>query len=180
MNTIKLIKTENPQQLQQIEELYTQAFPACEQKEFALICEKQQQGCADILYIESSGCFCGLAITMKQGDLVLLDYFAIARECRGKGLGSEALAQLFSYYAGARFFLEIESTHVAAANMSQRLSRKSFYLNNQMTEIGIEVFIYETEMELLGHDCTLSFAEYKALYDHTYGNMRPVTLLSDH
>lgn len=177
---MKLIKTTDPQQLQQIEQLYTQAFPACERKEFALICEKQQQGCADILYIEASGSFGGLAITIKQSDLVLLDYFAISEDKRGRGLGSNALRQLFAYYAGARFFLEIESTHVAAANMSQRLSRKSFYLNNQMTEIGIEVFIYETEMELLGHDCTLSFAEYKALYDHTYGNMRPVTLLSDH
>lgn len=176
---MNLIKTDNPQKLQTIKELYMQSFPACERKAFSLICEKQQQGCADILYIEEADSFCGLAITIKKDDLVLLDYFAIAEDKRGKGFGAKALQQLFTYYAGTRFFLEIESTHVAAANMPQRLSRKSFYLKNQMTEIGIEVFIYETEMELLGHGCTLTFAEYKSLYDHTYGNMRPVTLLSD-
>lgn len=173
---MRLIKTNHPQKLQKIKDLYTKAFPACEQKSFSLICEKQQEGCVDILYLEECGRFCGLAITMKQGDLVLLDYFAIAENSRGMGLGSKALQQLFDYYQTQRFFLEIESTHTPAENMPQRLSRKQFYLNNQMQELGMEVFIFETAMELLGHNCSLTFDEYKALYDYAYGKSRPVAL----
>lgn len=176
LSVMKLIKTDHPQKLQKIKNLYTAAFPACEQKPFSLICEKQTMGCADILYLEEMGQFCGLAITMKHDDIVLLDYFSIEESCRSQGLGSKALQELFAYYQGKRFFLEIESTLVPAENMTQRLMRKKFYLNNQMQELGMEVFIFETQMELLGHNCSLTFQEYKTLYDHTYGKMRPVAL----
>lgn len=165
---MQLIKAFESNQLNRIENLYERAFPKCERKPFALICEKQSSGSVDILYLEEQEHFCGLAITMKDRDLVLLDYFAIAEDKRGMGYGSAALAALYSYYSGKRFFLEIESTKEDAENREQRLQRKSFYLKNGLTELGIEACVFDTNMELLGKEMSLTFNEYLSVYKHVY------------
>ena len=152
-----------------IETLYEKSFPACERKPFSLILEKQKTGNVDVLILEENNQFLGFAITMMDNDLVLLDYFAIAEESRGNGYGSTALHLLFDFYKGKRFFLEIESTHTAAENISQRLLRKQFYLSNDMTELGIEATVFETDMELLGHNISLTFEEYQDIYRNIYG-----------
>ena len=153
----------------QIEDLYIKSFPVCERKPFSLILEKQKTGNVDVLILEKNGRFLGLAITMMDKDLVLLDYFAIAEECRGTGYGSAALHALFDFYKGKRFFLEIESTYAEAANIQQRLLRKEFYLKNELTALGIQATVFETNMELLGHNMTLTFEEYQDIYRNIYG-----------
>ncbi len=166
---MRFIQAESPLQLQQMKALYELAFPSCERKPFSLICEKQKQGTVDILYLEQDDAFCGLAITMKDQDLVLLDYFAIAENRRSAGLGSTALCGLFDYYAGYRFFLEIESTKEESVNKPQRLRRKQFYLKNHMTELGIEANVFGTNMELLVYGAPVTRQEYYAVYENIYG-----------
>lgn len=163
------IQASEKTQLDQIEALYEKSFPKSEKKPFSLICEKQAAGMVDILYIQENDDFCGLAITMKNNDLVLLDYFAIAPEKHGMGCGSAALQQLFRYYEEKRFFLEIETTKEEADNMIQRQRRKRFYLKNDMTELGIDVVVFGTNMELLGHNISLTPEEYLNVYQDTYG-----------
>lgn len=126
----------------------------------------------DIWALEKEQEFIGLAITMKSEDFVLLDYFAIAGEKRASGYGSEALKSLQEYYGNKRFFLEIESTHGKADNQEQRERRKRFYLANNMTEMGIRVDVFGTEMELLGYGCSLDFAEYVSVYRDVYGRRK--------
>lgn len=126
----------------------------------------------DIWVLEEKQEFIGFAITMKSKDLVLLDYFAIAGEKRASGFGSEALRSLQKYYGNQRFFLEIESTLGKADNQEQREKRKRFYLANDMTEIGMTVDVFGTEMELLGHGCSLDFAEYTSVYSNVYGRRK--------
>lgn len=166
---MQLIPATEQAQLQQIEALYERAFPEYERKPFTLIREKQATGNVDILYIEEDKTFHGLAITMKDKDLILLDYFAIAEEKHGMGCGSAALRQLFEHYAEKRFFLEIETTKEKADNMIQRQKRKQFYLKNKMTELGIDVTVFGTNMELLGHNMSLTPEEYVGVYQNTYG-----------
>ncbi|MBO5093880.1 MAG: GNAT family N-acetyltransferase [Lachnospiraceae bacterium] len=166
---MQLIQALSPEQLRRIEVLYEKAFPACERKPFSLILEKQAAGTVDVLSLEDNVGFCGLAITMKYNDLVLLDYFAVAEERRGTGLGSAALLALYAYYPARRFFLEIESTKENAANKRQRLQRKHFYLKNGLSELGIDACVFGTNMELLGHNITLTFDEYFSVYKNIYG-----------
>ena len=125
---MKMLHAHTQNHYEQIKTLYENAFPSCERKPFSLILEKQKTGNVDVLILEENNQFLGLAITMMDNDLVLLDYFAITEESRGNGYGSTALHLLFDFYKGKRFFLEIESTHTAAENISQRLLRKQFYL----------------------------------------------------
>lgn len=113
--------------------------------------------------------FSGFAVTMNGNDLVLLDYFAICEEKRGKGLGGKSLRALQEVYRGKRFFLEVESLKVPADNMEERRRRKQFYLNNGMTELGVYAKLFGVEFELLGYECEVSFEDYFSLYDEIYG-----------
>ena len=154
-----------------IKKLYMSAFPKCERKPFAIIRYKQYKRAADVWMLEDAGEFIGLAITMNGPDLVLLDYFAIDDTKRGKGYGSKALKLLQERYAGYRFFLEIERTDVEADNIEERKRRKSFYLQNGMTELKVHAVLFGVKMELLGYQCEVNFEEYRNLYVSNYGNL---------
>ena len=91
-----------------LENLYKSAFPENERKPFAMIREKHREKRTDVWVIEEDGAVSGLAVTMNSEELVLLDYFAIRAEKRGKGLGSASLRALFEKYHGKKFFLEVE------------------------------------------------------------------------
>lgn len=157
----------------QLKELYVRAFPACERKPYEVIEEKQRAGELDVFAIEQDGSFCGLAISVKYKDIVLLDYFAIEDSVRNKGYGSMALMKLCEYYQDKRFILEVESTLENAPNHEQRVARKEFYLRNGWSELGVVVFIYETQMELLGYGTDISFGEYEELYRQSYPERLP-------
>jgi len=155
----------------QIKKLYRTAFPRCERKPLAVIRYKQCKNKADVWVLEDEGEFIGLAITMNGPDLVLLDYFAIDDFKRGKGYGSKAIKRLQEMYKDYRFFLEIERTDVEADNIEERKRRKTFYLQNDMTELNVHAVLFGVEMELLGYQCNVSFEEYYNLYVSNYGRI---------
>ena len=97
---MQLIDARDETRLDAIRKLYFQAFPAAERKPFSLILKKRDEGRAEILSLEESGSFSGLAVTVFSGDLALLDYFAISPALRGQGAGGKALGMLRERYAG--------------------------------------------------------------------------------
>ncbi|MBQ3516651.1 MAG: GNAT family N-acetyltransferase [Lachnospiraceae bacterium] len=154
-----------------ISKLYKKAFPLSERKPLCLIRSTHKKNKADVWLIEDEGTFKGFAITMNSGDLVMLDYFAVAEDARGKGYGSSCLKWLQAQYKGYRFFLEIESIYIKAKNMEQRIGRKSFYERNGMREVGIVAKVFGVELVSMGYDCALTFEEYKKLYTDCYGKL---------
>ncbi len=154
-----------------MKKLYKSAFPRYERKPMFIIWQTYKKGRSDIRIIEENGEFSGMAITLNTGKLVLLDYFAISDDKRGKGLGSNALKELQRLYSGRKLFLEIESTYTNSDNAEERKKRKQFYLNNGMSEMKIMVNLFGTDMEVLGYDCTLSFEEYYSVYSDNYGRL---------
>lgn len=166
---MELKQITDKKQWKRIKALYKAAFPKYERKPFRLIRSMHKKGTADVWYIEDNGRFTGLAATMNHGDLVLLDYFAIAEDCRGQGAGSRALQMLQQHYSGRRFFLEIESVYTEAENLPERIRRKQFYLKNGMTEMRIYAKVGVTEMEVLGYNCTITFPEYQSVYLNNLG-----------
>lgn len=162
-------------QREQLEALYMEAFPKEERKPFSLIIEKQQEGYTEVLSLEDAeGNFCGMAITILYKDIVLLDYFAISAKARGGGIGTEALRMLQERAVGKRFILEIEATDILAKNLQQRIRRKAFYLRNGMHSMGYLVELVGVEMEVLAHDCSLSYEEYQAIYETVYPDRKLV------
>lgn len=164
-------KLESDADWRNISKLYKKAFPLQERKPLWLIRFTHRKKKADVWLIEDDGEFMGFAITMNSGDLVMLDYFAIKEESRGKGYGSRCLKWLQEKYKDYRFFLEIESVYVKAKNMEQRIGRKGFYERNGMQEVGVTAKVFGVELVSMGYSCGLTFDEYKKLYTDCYGKL---------
>lgn len=166
---MNLTETYQKERLDELKNLYKTAFPESEQKPFELMLKKREEGDAEILSIEKSGDFLGLAIVVSRGDLALLDYFAVSPQRRGGGVGGEAFEMLKERYAKKRFFIEIEDTQLAADNSEQRLRRKAFYLRHGMKPLPFKVDLFGVDMELLTSARPLTFEEYHALYQGVFG-----------
>ncbi len=165
---MKLIPVSTLRQWIKIYILYRKSFPKYERKPFKVILNTRKKGNADVWYLEKDGQFCGLAITFNNKNLILLDYFAIDTKKRGLGLGSESLKVLFEHYVNQKFFLEIETVYDECDNLTERLRRKHFYLENGMSEMKIMVNLFGTRMEVLGHNCQLTYEEYASVYYDNY------------
>lgn len=175
---MRIADAADKEQLKKVRSLYEEAFPKSEKKPFGMILRGRKKGNYEILALENEeGAFQGLAITMRYGELVLLDYFAISPECRGTGVGSGALQALQRRYAGKKFLLEIESTlglgeggggkkAVPDAEAALRLRRKEFYLRNGMQPMDFLVDLFGVEMEILTYGCVVTFEEYHSILEH--------------
>ena len=148
--------------------IYRTAFPAAERKPVSIMLRMYRAGKSDIWYCTEDGRFLGLAVTINSPDLILLDYLAVAKACRGHGGGSALIQRLQRQYAGRGFFLEIESTLEPSPNPEQRQKRKAFYLRNGLKELGVTAELFGVNMELLGRDCALDFTGYHAFYRDYY------------
>lgn len=176
---LRLTNASAKEQLKRVRLLYEDAFPRSEKKPFRMILRGRKKGNYEILALEGeNGEFQGLAITMHYGELVLLDYFAIEPACRGNGVGSSALKALQQRYRGKKFLLEIESTvgqeeivgngkgDGYSDESDLRLRRKAFYLRNGMRPMDFLVNLFGVEMELMTYECTVTFEEYHAIFEH--------------
>ena len=144
--------------------LYLRAFPAEERKPFSRIVSMMKEGRTDLWIIRKNGRFAGFASTVNSPDLVLLDYFAVCKSLRGRGVGSAAMKAILDRYAPRGVLVEIESTMIPSDNPEERENRKRFYVNCGMTPMGTEVNLFGIRMELLGCRCLLDFVAYKEFY----------------
>ncbi len=167
--------------LDQVETLYLEAFPAAERKPFSMLEEMQRQGLGEILAMtDDNEAFLGLAVVLRRGDLVLLDYLAVAPEGRSRGVGSETLRQLAARFAGSRLLIEIELPDEAAANNSQRLRRRQFYLRAGFAELDVRVSLAGVPMELLSLGGAVSWEEYHQLQVELIGRENVEKMLRLH
>lgn len=167
---MELKKAKSLKQIINIYKLYRISFPKEERKPFWLILTGALRGNFELFSIEDSKRFKGLAITLKNNDLALLDYLAISPSEKGGGYGSRALDFLKDYYKGFRFFLEIEnSSDEKAPNYRERQLRKKFYEKNGFSPLPFNVNLFGVNMEILGNNCSVDFDEYHNLYKHQFG-----------
>lgn len=148
---------------------YREAFPREERKPFRIIVNMYRQGKSDLWLWQENGQFAGFAATINGNDLVLLDYFAVAKSFRGRGIGTKALAQLQNRYCDRGLFVEIERIYSGADNLAQREKRKQFYRNCGMKELGVDACVFGVEMELLGSRCAMTYEQYRDFYRDNYG-----------
>ena len=154
----------------QLQQLYIRSFPRDERKPFAVIRRMYREGKADIWCILADGRFAGLATTVNGDDLILIDYFAVSRRLRGRGIGRAAVECLLSLYQDKGVFLEIESPDRPGLDRDQRKKRKEFYISCGFAELGVRAKVFGVCMELLGVRCQLDFEGYRRFYGF---NMTP-------
>ena len=103
-------------QLIRLKRLYRRAFPIEERKPFSVIMRMQRRGKSDVWYFEEDGVFLGLATTINGDKQVLIDYFAVSENERGKGNGGKMLQALIEHYSPRGVFLEIEIPYENSKN----------------------------------------------------------------
>ena len=168
MDAIFLVKPEGFMDWMKLYWLYLRAFPAAERKPWGMIRKMYRKGKTDIWCLQRNGKFVGLAITINSPKVILLDYFAVSKGCRGQGVGTAALKAILSRYRGKGFFLEIESTFEPVKDQPMRLRRKKFYLSCGLQEMHTTAVLFGVKMELLGVGCHLDFEDYKDFYRYHY------------
>jgi GNAT superfamily N-acetyltransferase len=125
-------------------------------------------GRADLWTIRMDGRFAGFAATVNGPQVVLLDYLAVKKHFRGRGVGTGAMGLLNESYRDRGFFVEIESTFADAPNQQEREKRKQFYVNCGMEPMGTDVDVFGVRMELLGTRCRMDFESYRNFYRDNY------------
>ena len=150
--------------------LYLQAFPKAERKPWRMIRKMYRLGRSDVWYAMEGSRFAGLAITINSPDVILVDYLAVSKHHRNRGIGGQILTRMKEYYPGKGLFLEIENPYAHTPDQALRQRRKAFYLRCGFTPMQVMVYLFGVEMELLGMDCSLNFEQYQAFYRNYYND----------
>lgn len=162
------LKQAEKKDLLMVRRLYETSFPRVERKPFSRILRNCRKGRMEVLAIWENLSFVGFFVTALCGELVLIDYFAVAEGKRNQGIGGKALCLLQQQYPAKKIFLEIERTDEKATNAAQREKRKNFYLENGMKETGMIWSLFGVPMEILSFSL-LSRAEIVQMYAFLYG-----------
>jgi len=166
---IRLVREMNGQRIERIERLYLDAFPKNERKPFSSMLVKCREGSMEMMAIEDgAGRFLGLVITILHRDKLLLAYFAISPEWRGKGVGSAALALILEHCGDRRLIIEIEDPEAPCGNAAERERRKRFYLSNGMKQMPFRVFLFGEEMLILTNGREVRYEEYHDIFDEVF------------
>lgn len=149
-------------------------FAKGEIKPLARILELYGQGKYFCYGLYDEGEFAGYCflVVSKERDAVLLDYFAISKELRGKGYGSICLTLLKEEIERQKFgtlILEVENPRFGKDEEEKALRRRriGFYIRNGMTLTHLRIFLYDVEYLVMTEKKQEMFLAAKQIY-HTY------------
>ena len=157
-----ILKKADNTNLNDIIKIYEEAFPFIERKPFDVMLNNSDN--MEILAIEDKKTL-GLVISAVYKDIVLVDYLAVDKNERGKNIGSTAINLIRQRYDGKRIYLEIEKPDEKYENNYQREHRKAFYIRNGLRDSGIDVFAYDSEMEIMLFNEPITFEEHMKAYE---------------
>ena len=137
-----------------------QDFPPEELKPFASIARMMEQGIYQAMgyYEDGELCAYSLYVLSKEDEYCLLDYFAVAKEKRGNGVGHRYFTAIKNYlpkhFMNVKgIFIECETLRKVSncAVRTKRERRIAFYLDNkaQRTALASELFGVEYDILLM-------------------------------
>ena len=150
--------------------LYRLSFPRSERKPFRIIRSMWKQGKTDVLCVYSGDKFDGFATTINGSEGTLLDYLAVWKKIRDRGIGSALLQHLIREYGGKGLFVEIENAFENCSNREERMRRRNFYIKNGMEPMDVYACVFGVNMELLGFGMNISFDAYREFYRTNYSD----------
>ena len=156
--------------LEKIRLLYESSFPKEEKKPFPIMLKKLREGKMTFFAIfDDDDTFAGFMLTVDNGRLILLDYFAIMPDKRGGGIGSFALMELCKTYSNRDVVIEIEDERENTPDRADRIRRKSFYLKCGMKIMPFEISLYGVKMRVLTNGADVDFDSYHSIYREVFG-----------
>ena len=166
MTELKRVSTTT---VRQMRDIYLEAFPRRERFSFKLLLKRFKQGKADFWCLMASGKPVGMAYILYEKRLAYLFYLAISSNERGHGYGTEAIEAIRKYYEGSRLFLAVETIDESAANYSQRVRRRDFYLRCGFSYLPCHIKEASVIFDAMSIGGSVSPDEYRALTHNWLG-----------
>lgn len=151
--------------LKELEELYTEAFPANERMPFSQMLSLSKDDRYALRALKDDGAFCGFSFIMRHEEMIYLFYLAVRQDQRGKGYGSALLDDLFQQYPHHCICADIESPQPQADNQLQRLQRRRFYLDRGFADTGYGNLWYGIRYDILAAQRPFSLHAYQGAVD---------------
>lgn len=162
----QLIRQLTIEETEKIYEKYMREdFPASELKSLSVIEDSMNRGNGKTLgMFDENGNLQGYAIIVTHGETALLDYYAVRKELRGKGVGSSFLQELkTSFFQKTVLYVEAEDSDFSAGKQKLiQAKRLSFYEKNGIYSTGLSLYVYGVIYRIL---CTKKNVSAKEAYD---------------
>lgn len=147
----------------EVKELYKKAFPLFERMPFFMLENAAKKGRATFSTVFDARKFAGFVYYVQKEDLLLIFFFAVNENLRGKGYGSGILSALKEKYSGKRIFLEIETIDERAKDNDNRLRRKAFYERNGFASCGFNTGGLFMKYDVLSFGGKVTSEDYRKL-----------------
>ena len=128
MNLVKL--QSGDARLAKIDEIYKEAFPPEERFPLEILMRLADKGVFTVFAITESENTVGMMVISTNEKAAYICFFAVDKNHRGNGLGSNALSQVCGLYPDKQIVVEIEALDSTASNFAQRKRREVFYLRH--------------------------------------------------
>ena len=139
---------ENTNNLEEIKQLYLDAFPFEERIPFYIMVLVGNDKGVEFLSIYDDDTWLGFIHTLVGDELSYIFYFAIDNRLRRSGYGSKILHEYKKIHP--RLSLAIEPIEENSANIKQRRKRLEFYKKNGFETLDTKVVEMGIEFELMG------------------------------
>ena len=139
---------ENTNNLEEIKQLYLDAFPFEERIPFYIMVLVGNDKGVEFLSIYDDDTWLGFIHTLVGDELSYIFYFAIDNRLRRSGYGSKILHEYKKIHP--RLSLAIEPIEENSDNIKQRRKRLEFYKKNGFETLGTKVVEMGIEFELMG------------------------------
>lgn len=145
------------------EQQMRQDFPPSELKYLSSILSMVRLGVYDVLgAYDDQGGFAAYALVYRprEGRIALIDYLAVKRGMRGRGIGSALLSCLCKYYAGAVDALMIECERPKSApDEAEARRRIRFYTCSGAVLTSVRIWLFGVEYSILVLPCAQKIEE---------------------
>jgi YjeF N-terminal domain protein len=139
---------ENTKNLEEIKQLYLDAFPFEERIPFYIMVLVGNDKGVEFLSIYDDDTWLGFIHTLVGDELSYIFYFAIDNRLRQSGYGSKILHEYKKIHP--RLSLAIEPIEENSDNIKQRRKRLEFYKKNGFETLDTKVVEMDIEFELMG------------------------------
>lgn len=146
--------------------LFETAFPEKERPPFSMMLSWNH----DTFYgVYDNDSYVALADLIVYQDMIYVFFLAVMEECRGKGYGSQILADLKARFPNKRLFLLAEETGEQYSDNEIRKKRLEFYAKNGFVPTGDVVVEFDVAYLLLCTSGPVSKKEFVAVMTSLIG-----------
>lgn len=138
--------------IKNLEKINYEAFPIEERLEIDNLLEMANTDLFSLYLVYENNKLIGFILLAINKPSIYIFLFAIDKSMRSKGYGSIVLNRIKELYPEYQIVLDLERINENCPNISQRISRKNFYMRNGYFETGYFMDYNDVEFEVLCND----------------------------